>query len=231
MHSLLENYLAEVAAHLGPLPAKRRAEELREMRAHLEAAYAAGRERGQAEGEAARDVLAQFGLPGMVGVETITAWRRGVKLDRRSFWSAAASIAVLTLLLTRLTPLIQSCLLPTPSGGLVQSPFSVSLWADWVLWLMPTFLAAGGVSGFLLPRRAVAGVASGLTVCLFSFLAPTLVFVLQASAASRSDGGQTRWLLVCGGTDLVFIVIAAAAAWAGSRWRGCGGRGWGVRAA
>jgi len=43
MHSLLESYLAEVAAHLSALPAKQRNEELREMRAHLESVFAAYR--------------------------------------------------------------------------------------------------------------------------------------------------------------------------------------------
>lgn len=36
MHSLLESYLAETGAKLSPLPAKRREEEMHEMRSHLE---------------------------------------------------------------------------------------------------------------------------------------------------------------------------------------------------
>ena len=47
MHSLLDGYLEQVAACLSALPAKRRADELREIRQHLQNAVTANRERGQ----------------------------------------------------------------------------------------------------------------------------------------------------------------------------------------
>lgn len=81
---------------------KARADELREMRAHLEAAFAAGLERGQTEDEAAQGVLAQFGTPDAVGAETVAAWRRGLRLDQRSLWGAAACALALSFLLPRL---------------------------------------------------------------------------------------------------------------------------------
>jgi hypothetical protein len=60
MHSLLEAYLSELAAHLSALPTKPRVEELREMRAHLENAVAGYRAQGSTDEEAAQAALAQF---------------------------------------------------------------------------------------------------------------------------------------------------------------------------
>ncbi len=77
MHSLLEAYLGEVAAHLSALPPARRTEELREMRTHLENAVVVGRELGRTEDEAAREALAQFGTPGETGEKLVQAWKRG----------------------------------------------------------------------------------------------------------------------------------------------------------
>ena len=91
MHSLLENYLSEVATHLEPLPVKRRTEELREMQAHLENAVIVNRELGQTEEESAHNVAVQFGTPQELRQSTVTAWRRGVVLDRRSFWAATTA--------------------------------------------------------------------------------------------------------------------------------------------
>ena len=76
MHSLLEAYLSEVEAHLGALPTKRRAEELREMRTHLENAVIVNRELGQSEEEAARSAVAQFGTAQDLGENVAWAWRR-----------------------------------------------------------------------------------------------------------------------------------------------------------
>ena len=212
MHSQLETYLTEVSSHLGALPGKRRDEELREMRAHLEAAYAAGRGRGQAEDEAAREAFAQFGTPNAVGTETVAAWRRGRRLDRRSFWGAAVCVAILTILLTRLALLTPPGLLPTRGFG--QPPFSLQIWAEWIVWLMPMFLLAGGISSLLLPRRAITGVAFGITAYLLFFL----VRDMDQGRAFQDEADRIRWLIFCI-TDLVLVATTVAAAWAGSRWR------------
>ena len=90
MHSLLEQYLEEVAKHLQPMPPGRRASELREMRTHLKNAVADGLQRGCSEEDAAHETLQQFGMSQDVGHEVLTAWRREARLSKRSFWGAAA---------------------------------------------------------------------------------------------------------------------------------------------
>jgi hypothetical protein len=77
MHSRLEAYLSEVAGCLGALPAARRAEEVREVHAHLGSAVTAMRERGASEAEAMSTVLEQFGPADAVARGLAAAWRRG----------------------------------------------------------------------------------------------------------------------------------------------------------
>lgn len=96
MHSLLESYLAEVAAQLQPLPAKRRNEELREMRTHLENAVIINRELGQSDDEAAQNAMAQFGTPEDLGENVVWAWQRGEqKQNKRIFWKIVGSAAAI----------------------------------------------------------------------------------------------------------------------------------------
>lgn len=82
MHSLLENYLTEVAAHLSALPPSRRNEELREVQAHLESAVAAMQESGAGEAEAVGATLEQFGQAKAVARGFVAAWREQKKGDR-----------------------------------------------------------------------------------------------------------------------------------------------------
>jgi len=100
MHNLLESYLAEVAAHLSALPPKQRAEELREMRAHLENAVIVNRELGQAEDEVAQNAVAQFGTPQDLGENVVWAWQRGKALNKKSLFGATVATTLVLCLMT-----------------------------------------------------------------------------------------------------------------------------------
>ncbi len=223
MHSLVEEYLSALAAQLSALPPKRRTEELREVRTHLENAVVVGREMGRTEDEAIRVAVAQYGTVEVVGQELTAAWRRGRERDTRSFSGAVGCTVALTTGLARMTALIGPFLLPAPAQGLLVPPYSLGLWAAWVVWLMPLCLLVGGVSGLLFPRRAVAGVVVGLDVFLLCFLmggsgVAALLTGGAAPAASVPDDVST--LLVGFTTGVVLILGAAVAAWTVSRGRG-----------
>jgi uncharacterized membrane protein len=218
MHSLLENYLAEVAAHLGPLPAKRRAEELREMRAHLEAALAAGLERGQAEDEAARGVRAQFGTPEAVGAETVAVWRRGKRRTVKSFLGAA----LVTLAALNTVPYLVEFLLHR----------FVASWPDHVTFWVTRNLAAwalmGAVTGLSSPKRAVAGTAFVMGSFFLWDMADFFEFNVHNTPFPQ---GSPRWMeyllfnlwytrLI---PDITLLLTAVATAWLGSRRRRRGG--------
>lgn len=209
MHSLLENYLSEVAAHLSPLPPKRREEELREMRAHLENAVIVSREWGHTEEEAARAALAQFGTPQDLGENVVWAWRRGESQSKRSFWGAVVS-----------TPLMLTCLLLLENqyigllGHILPSWFNrycvrhPHIGMDLVQGVfLLVFGIAGGVAGSVFPRRAVRG------VCL-----DLIAFWIGWTAVDGVGyGGIWRHLFwIC---ENGWTLTAIVSAWVGSRSR------------
>ena len=71
----LEDYLAEVARHIGSIPKPRRAEELREMRAHLVHAVAANRALGLTE-DAAERIPGDAGPPSRLSPPPVARVRR-----------------------------------------------------------------------------------------------------------------------------------------------------------
>jgi uncharacterized membrane protein len=215
MHSLLENYLAEVAACLSALPAARRNEELREMRAHLESVFAAYRQQGQTADEAARNAVAQFGTPETVGRDTVTAWRRGESLSKRNLWGAAACTLAVQLLAPLLLVPLEAAYLHLTSPGHFVGP------SVWVLLGFNTAgpILAGAMSGLLFPKRAVVGTGFGLVAyfCLTLVLAgywlthhghvmysipPASTLVLSLTVQSVTGG-----------------IVSLLSAWAVSRWR------------
>ncbi len=227
MHILLEVYLKDMAAHLSALPPKRRTDELREVRTHLENAVIVGRERGRTEDEAVRGAVAQYGAVEVVGQELTAAWRREVGLNVRGMVSAAVCTVAVTAVLARMTALLGPLLPPAPAQGLLVPPYSLGHWAAWVVWLMPLCLVVGGVSGLLFPRRAVAGVVLGLDVFLLCFVMggsgiAGLLTGRTAPASSVPDTVSTLWVGFTAG--VVLISGAAIAAWVVSRGRTAGQR-------
>lgn len=212
MHSLLESYLAEVTAQLSALPAKQRADELREMRAHLLNVFAAHCERGQSEDEAARDTIAQFGTPEAVGQETVTAWQRGEALSKRSLWGAFACSLTVMFLLPRVID-------PTAIAYFNSLDHNhYPLWAFPLIfaWFFLTPSLGGGISGVLFPKRAVAG--TGLaTAVYFGFNFVMVAYWLAGEVLSSADRFTIDKTLVL--RFLVSGLIAVASAWAGSRWQ------------
>ena len=211
MHSLLETYLSEVAAHLSALPTKRRDEELREMRTHLENAVIVNRELGQTGDEAAADAVAQFGRPQDLGENVVWAWRRGEVLNKKSLFGAAA---ITTLLLCVMTFLmnqtwyygILDILLPR-TFLLYCGKHAAYGMALTQAMLLGNFALAGGVAGSLFPWRAVRGVCLGLIAFWIGWTAVDGV----------GYGGIWRHLFwIC---ENGWTLTAIVSAWVGSRSR------------
>ena len=202
MHSLLEAYLQQVAAHLSALPVKRRNEELHEMRQHLLNAVTVNQELGQSEEDAAANAVLQFGTPEDLGGNLIWAWRRGEKkLNKRSFWLAAAC----TLAILFFMPLLAVALpfgpwFPTTAG--VSSP-----------------LIAGAICGGLLSKRGLAGTTLGTTLYYYVFGASVFVYSYSQPEFRHLMEPVSRTV------GLFFVQQSEAAlltlfvAWAVNRWR------------
>ena len=207
MHSLLESYLSEVSAHLGALPTKRRAEELREMRAHLENAVIVNQEMGQTEDEAARAAVAQFGTAQDLGENVVWAWRRGRVLDGRSFLGAAAVTALMVCLGLFLMDQghIYSYLPAWFNRRCAEHPEYVMSFVRGTF--LATFGLAGLVAGGLFPKRAVRGACLGLVA----------FWIGWGAVDGLGRGGL--WSCLFYGDQAAWMLTALGSAWAGSRGR------------
>ena len=207
MHTLLENVLVEVAAHLGTLPPRRRADELREMRTHLENAVTVNLELGQSEDEAAQNAVAQFGTPQDLGENVVWAWRRGEVRQKRSFWGAASCAFALTIVL----PFLQNTPLEGPllslfrfmgtNGQVAGPPVEIALLA-----------LAGGICGLVFPKRAFSGIVLGVTAWHALFLAMLFVIVVLEKLVSPVPSCSVTM-------HSTSVLLAILAAWMGSRAR------------
>lgn len=204
MHRLLETYLSEVSAHLGALPPKRHAEELREMRAHLENAIVVSHELGRSEAEAAANAVAQFGTARDLGENLVWAWKRGRRKDRRSFWGAVAltPLTLLGLMLAishlpdfRIPWLDSYCATHEGSGEVIGMALSEAMF-------LTAFGLAGVVAGSLSPKRAVRAACLGLTVFFVGWA------VLDGKSGLPDNWERGAWVLA-----------AVASAWATGRRR------------
>ena len=219
MHSLLENYLSEVAAHLSPLPVKRRAEELREMRTHLENTVIVNRELGQSEDEAARAAVAQFGTARDLGGNVVWAWWRGETRAKRSLWGAAACTLALSSLLSN----------TSLSGTFLDAPVQngIIIIGDWShIWgavppMTPSLISgvmlhslAGGLCGLIFPKRAFAGVVLGATAWYGVSL--SILFSVVGTEGLSASPYWCRWMPLEYTTS---TLSALGAAWAVSRWQ------------
>lgn len=208
MHSLLEDYLAKVAAHLSAMPAKRCAEELREMRTHLENAVIVNREMGQTEDEAAQNAVAQFGTPQDLGENVVWAWRRGVIVGRRSFWGAAALALALTFL-----PNLPIRVVHLAEPYFLRVPFEWEFEMRIVLLLLPSYFVCGVLCGFAFPRRAVAGTMLTEMGLILLFLTSNLGFL------GREFVGDKVLTLLYVAEWVLCPLSAILGAWVGSRSR------------
>lgn len=217
MHNLLETYLSEVAAHLGALPAKQRAEELREMRAHLLNAVIVNRELGQSEDEAVQSAVAQFGTPPDLGENIVWAWRRGETRSKRSFWGAVVSTPLMLLSLMLVMSHLPNFSIPWLDRYCIEHKGSAEIIGMALSrgMFLTVFMLAGAVVGCLSPKRAVRAACLGLVVFWIGW------------AVVGGVGRENIWRFLFNGDRVGWVLTAIVSAWVGSRWRKARiGRGW-----
>lgn len=216
MHSLLEEYLANVATQMHPLPQEWRDEELRELREHLQNAIAARREQGLSEDEAAQAALEQFGPPSDFAESLVWVWQRGERREnRRSFLGAVVCMSVSGYLGSTLIGKVVNVTSLLQSSVYRQHSWMITF----LLFLSATLVMAlaGGVSGLAFPKRAVQGTAFTVAVAYAVSLGSSLVKTALSTGGSRELFFATVILMFNAAT---FGTPAVMSAWAGSRWRG-----------
>lgn len=226
MDKRLEDYLAEVAEQLHPLPVARRNEELREMRQHPLNAVTVNREMGQSEDEAAASAVEQCGPPEEATQGLIRAWRRSKALNKRDFWCAAACTLALWFLLPDL-----AIRLSNPCAGALQSQVFGDLTSyprlhhlsglvSIMILCLPAWILMGGLSGLLFPKRATAGTAMVMAVCLVH-LGIVIGQRICSEFVARHNYivDEPFYLLTDFAQYVLLSVVTVSAAWGGSRWR------------
>jgi hypothetical protein len=234
MHSLLERYLEEVATQLKPLPAKRREEELREIRTHLENTVNTGQDHWLAEDDAVHEALQQFGEPKEVGRDIVTSWQRGESLANRSFWGAAVCVVGLTYLSDIFGKLWwrQVDLYVSPVH-LRQTAHRLGLYET--LWTELGILAVslvleitmlilvGWFSGYTFPKRAVPGAMLGVAVFnVITWMPGLYQFLTQPLRIHDVRISPAFTVLTVGFIVIITLLsctITVYSARAGSRWR------------
>ena len=162
MHSLLDTYLEEVAAHLSALPPAQRTEELREMRTHLENAVIVGREMGRTGEEAVKEALAQFGTPAELGDNLVWVWRRERTLNRRSLFSAAVCTVAMLFLVSYFVVMV--FLVPRLGHFMSNPEFIAYEWRYRVCFGLIVPVSAGIASAVFFSKRAVLGAMLGQAI-------------------------------------------------------------------
>ncbi|MEO7715815.1 MAG: permease prefix domain 1-containing protein [Capsulimonas sp.] len=213
MHRLLDEYLGEVSARLDKMPVSRREEELREMRAHLQDAVAAGVERGASEEDAVRGVLNQFGSLDAVAGEAMSAWRRERAKSQRNFWTVVVGYLTSGYLLD-LLPLLLGALANGHIAAVVPSSAHAARMAVWGI-ANSLFIVA--VLSAIFPRQAVSGLAAAMAIKLMLF-ATFFVIVSRTMAHQRQERSLSSYMLM-GVTMVCGYALQLLVAWLASRVR------------
>ena len=215
MYNRLEPYLAQVEARLKHLPGERRAEEIQEMRQHMEALVTAHQELGLSEEEAIVATLRQFGSARTVSRELSHALQRAEKplpgslgiamlCQMAGMWGGAYGLFHL--------------LFVVQTDGLHPRFFAnnSAVLIGWTILLGWSFLCLGSglMTGLASPRKALTGIALayGITI-LASFCS------LVASRHPHSVPTHLRWYITTYGVWGLALAISMLGAKTGVWWR------------
>ncbi len=205
MQSRLDAYLEELSRSMRGLPRARRAEELREMEAHLYALVEARRELGYTADEAVEGSLRQFGEPRRLGRGLVWAWYR----RRLAIPGATACAIGWTVVFAYLYSLTGVTQWMADSGNL-----AIQRAACAVHWSVLALLVGLG-TGLVAPRRAVAG-----TALWVGFDTVVNTFSLLKWALAAGEARPHAWLYALAniaGSLTALPVAVLAARWAARR--------------
>ena len=217
----LETYLREVSHQLRHLSASARAEELREIEAHLRALVLAGQQlEDTSQAEATAAALKQFGAPRRVGRNLQKAWERK---QPEVWWRAMLALAVAMAMraLFNVTSLELShfyladhdvdMLSGKPFYGFPNAPdvFASLLLYQQIAGVF-TAIAIGYVVGLISPKRGV------MLACLYATF--TIIKDLPSHFLSSYNFGPPEILNIFATGATVLFVFTATGAYLGARY-------------
>ena len=192
---LLANYLNQIEHELRELPAQARADELREIEAHLQTMIEA---RGDVAG-----VLAQFGQARKVGRELRRAWER--KQPEKWWRAVLAPIAGVISFATSVLVYNKSL---DYLGDIVNQDWSNPMYFCFGLIVLVMFFFAGFAAGIISPKRGL------LLTLAYSVYCATILFTLPAALDRADVPGESVISVIF--LFLLFGLLAPIAALAGT---------------
>ncbi len=188
----LEDYLNQIAHELRDLPSQARADEMREIEAHLRTMIETRGENATAE------ALAQFGKPRRVGHELRKAWER----KQPEAWWRAGLAPIAVVMFCALTWLVLTAfpIYFPDTPEFLSFPFYV--YAPLLCGSLITFFA-GFIAGIVSPKR---GIVLTSVVCSF-YLVIMILSVAELSVTAKLTG-----LIV-----VIPWICLAPMCWAGTR--------------
>lgn len=215
MHKQLEDYLQRLEAALAPLPSQARAEEVREIEAHLRILIEGNRERGVGEDEAVALSLRQFGDAETVGRDLRRQWNKKSEHPARMVLAMGGAFVCYRVCgtLSRMAVwAIDNHLSQWPNQpvsphqpfwwlSMKEMPVIVIAVSLWFMLALP--LLSGWVAGVLAPKRALSAVGTlylSLILCYwfepFWFNAPLGLAAVSLHTWPMASAGaslQARW--------------------------------------
>ena len=175
----VENYLQQIERELRALPTSARADELREIEAHLRALVLAGQQIEEiSEAEATTAALKQFGAPKRVGRNLRKAWERK---QPEAWWRAVLAFIVIELAFyVAVTPLFEGFAAFSAVSPMSLPTSSVLFWCFTLPIVSVIPVITGCFVGIISPKY-------GQLVALVTSILLTLVWLIPYSELYRLE--------------------------------------------
>ena len=162
----LETYLAQIARELRDLPSQARADELREIEAHLRALVLASQQLEDLSADAATaTALRQFGEPRNIGKKLRKSWQRQ---QPETWWRAVLAPIAGTMSLAT-SALVYNGILDY-LGDLVNRDWTNPMYFCFSLFMLFMFFFAGFTAGVVSPKHGFLSTLIYFLYCAYEFL-------------------------------------------------------------
>ena len=178
----LETYLARIAHELRDLPSQARADEMREIEAHLRALVLASQQlENLSQAQATEVGLRQFGSPRAIGRKLRKAWER----KQPEAWWRAVVAPIAGMMSFLLSALVYNRILDS-LGDIVNRDWSTPMYFCFSLFVLVMFFFPGFTAGVVSPKRGVL-----LTLAYSAYSAYVLLTLSPALDRANVPGENT----------------------------------------
>ena len=208
----LESYLAQIERELRDLPANARADEMREIEAHLSALVLAGQQlENLSHAQATAVALKQFGAPRIIGRKLRKAWER----KQPEAWWRAVLAPVVSLTFLAVTMVTFDVFSNSLFDVDTISPFwSILSGGFMILGLLLQFFGTGFLAGLISPKR---GIGLAFIYCLYLVYGAIIIFPTFIKQAGIADSDIMSLFCMTFSYGLISLLAGLAGTRSGAR--------------